>query len=152
MATNKTAIQAKVNEIETGVLNPASTVRDVLKDSEDSILESIYGDSVDEFIGDLSITTASGDFTYNFVFQKVGKLILVSGTYTPLSTLPSGTVIATITDTNWIAQDNAYYTSSTTATGDIIRILIEGNEIKVGNSVFSGEKANIDSLTYNALN
>lgn len=80
MATNKAAIVAKINEIQTGVLNPASRVRDVLKDSTDSILASVYGDSVVETKDTESIlTTNSANLTFVASIYKVGRNVTITG-------------------------------------------------------------------------
>lgn len=152
MATNKIAIQAKINEIESGVLNPASTVRDVLNDSDNSVLASVYSDSITESTIDTLAITSAGDFDYVFTFRKVGGAIFLAGTFTPLSSLSSGSTIATITNSDWFAEDVSFSANSTTATGELIKISVRNDKITIGSSVFSGEKSTINSLTYNSLN
>jgi hypothetical protein len=152
MATNKTKIQAQINTIADGVLNPASTVRNVFGTDSDSILEGVYGSGVNELTsGTLTITTA-GNFDYVLNFQKVGRFISISGVFNPTAVVSNGDVIATITDSDWIAQSNTFNGTAYGQGGEAIRIYINGNQIKVGADLLNAELFAINTLIYNSLN
>jgi hypothetical protein len=152
MATNKTKIQTQINTIADGVLNPASTVRSVFGTDADSILEGVYGSTVSELTsGTLTITTA-GNFSYVLYFQKVGRFISLSGTFTATADVSATGLIATIIDSDWNAQANVFSGTAYKIGGDTIGFTISSNQIRVQNNVFSGEQFFINTLLYNSVN
>ena len=131
---------------------PSTDHRDTMHTNANSIGELVYGSTVSELTsGTLNITTA-GNFDYVLNFQKVGRFISISGNFSANAVVSNGNVIATITDTDWVAQSNTFNGTATGESGETVRFYINGNQIKIGVDLFDGEAFFINTLIYNAVN
>jgi hypothetical protein len=153
MAT-KTSIIAKIREYLS--LNATKTTRaeheEFLYNSADSIVESVYGDPVEENTGGTLAITTPGNFSYNLRFQKMGRAISLSGNFTATDIIAPGDTIATITDTDWIARTIASNGTAHTQAGETIQFYILGNELRIGVTVTAPETFYINTLIYNSEN
>ena len=131
---------------------PSTDHRDTMFGDTNSVGELVYGDTISEATsGTLTITTA-GDFDYTLNFQKVGRFISVSGIFNANQFVSSGDVIATINDSDWIAQSTVFNGTAIGQGGESIRFYISGNEIKIGVDLLDAELFAVNTLIYNALN
>ena len=153
MATNKTAIENKIEDIETGVLNPAQTVREVLKYDDNSFLEALYSDSdSDSHIAETH-TTSNSNFTYDIDFNKVGSDVILTGKFSALASVGSASLVFEVTDTNYISDANIYHSVATKYNNsiDFIPIYIVDGELKISADIILGEKYNF-TITFKSLN
>lgn len=152
--SNKTSIIAKIAENLT--LNATKTTRaeheEFLYNSTDSIVESIYGDPVEEITSGVLAITAPGNFDYNLRFQKIGRGISLSGNFTATDIINPGDTIATITDTDWIARPRVFNGTAYTQGGETVRFYIWGNELRMDVTVLVAETFYINTLIYNSEN
>lgn len=152
MATTKADIQTQINTITDGGLNPAPTVREVFGTDPDSLLEAIYNDSVGDSHVLETYTTSNVNFDYLITIHKVGSDITITGNFLANSSLPSATTIFTVSNTDYQSTTNSYYeTASKFGSTDQMVVFMNTSELKIGNSILSGEKYNF-TIKYKSLN
>jgi hypothetical protein len=131
---------------------PSTDHRDTMHTDANSIGEVVYGDTVSEDTSGVLAITTSGNFDYRLEFQKVGRFISLSGRFVATGVVANGDVIATITDTDWVAQSSTFNGTAYGQGGETIRFYINGNQIKIGVDLVNAESFFINTLIYNAVN
>lgn len=150
--STKTEIQTKINTIETGVLNPAATVRAVLGTDSDSFLENFYGTEISDTNASTNIVTevATGK-NYNLNFTKQGRTVVVDG---KLTNLTGG---LTSINEPWFSITNTEYEQNTTAKfisgvskidGSNIRFVLSAQTFSAIEPMANGEQVEIN-FSYN---
>ena len=152
--STKTEIQTQINTIETGVLNPASTVRAVLGTETDSILENIYATpTTEDSTGTHTITTPNANFSYVATFSKVGRNVSFSGSLFCVTTVSAGGEIFVIDPlvTDFLGDGLAYGVATNINTGEHIEIRMNDSAFETAEVILAGERFRF-SITYRTLN
>lgn len=141
MVTNKTNIQAQINTIADGVLNPASTVRNVFGTDPDSLLEAVYSETLSDDSTTETYTTANANFSYVIDIYKVGSNITITGRFTALATTTAGTIF-TITDLDLESETTTpsyRIAQSAIGTTDTMPLILSNSILSTNDSILSGE-------------
>ncbi|MFK7810191.1 MAG: hypothetical protein AB8F74_20480, partial [Saprospiraceae bacterium] len=131
-----------ITNIQNNLTNNPNVITDVEHEAclfgANSALEVVYGETILEQSSSLDITN-NGDFSYNLYFQKTGRIISVTGVFSATDIVFANGLIATITDSDWVAQANTFNGTAFTQSGETVRFYINGNEIKIGVPVLNAE-------------
>jgi hypothetical protein len=143
--STKTQIQTRINTIETGVLNPAVTVRNVLGTETDSLLENFYGIKTTDNNATTNVFTEDNAVrVYGFAITKIGTRVFVEGTVRNAggSVSLQNVLWFSITNTEYEQQTGfvRYITGHSQSTGEPIKFILTTN-------VF----ASLDSLGINEV-
>lgn len=158
MATNKTAIIAKIQAMLTG--NAGVTSRseheEFLHTDAASIVEAIYGSSVTETHSSGTVTTSNANFNYEVTINKVGSLVTMNGSFTVNGAgggfLPT-TVIFALADSNYTAEANDFFGIAQKRNSDqeSIAIGMDGVNLQLEQVAFGGEQF-FFTINYRTLN
>lgn len=145
----KSEIQTRINTIETGVLNTATTVRAVFGTNEDSLLENFYGLKItDTNASTNAFTESASNKIYSVRIVKQGGVVRVVGTgrNNTGAVIGANAVFFTITNTDYQQQASApeYPISHSAGTGENIRCILTTNSFATFDPVGIGETFNIN--------
>lgn len=151
----KADIQTKINTIDTGGVNTAAELRDVLSTHVNSILEAIYGAVNEEDSGGTHVVTNphNASITYNCHIQKVGRMVTINGTFfNNTGAFLLSPEIFTIDLSEYLQAAGTYYgnTTSTNAQSAEFRIILVGNILKYSGTLSATTKFSF-LLTYNTI-
>lgn len=155
--SNKTSIIAKIQEFLTlnGGLTTRAEHERILFNSDESIVEAFYSDSVIESTissEGTDITIPNANFDYKVKLNKVGSDITISGVIAANATTPSGSTIFEFDNTDYYSQiGNSFGISLNQSTGENIGLEVSNNLFTIKNTVVNGEAFNF-SITYTSLN
>lgn len=145
----KSAIQTQINTIQTGVLNPAIRVREILGDTSTSLLENFYGLKLSDTNASTNVFTENNaGKIYILRIIKQGGVVRVVGTCRNATGAVTGAdeVWFTITNTEYQQQTSApeYPISHSAGTGENIRGILTTNVFASSDPVGIQETFNID--------
>tara|TARA_R110000796_G_scaffold228458_1_gene345640 strand:- start:58 stop:525 length:468 start_codon:yes stop_codon:yes gene_type:complete len=147
--STKAQIQTQINTIQTGVLNTALRVREILGTTTTSFLENFYGlKLLDTNATTNVVTQSSSGLVYSVRVIKQGGAVRVVGTGRNATSAVTGanTVFFTITNTDYLQQTSApeYPISHSAGTGENIRCVLTTNVFATFDPIGVNETFNID--------
>lgn len=131
-------------------LNPSKTTwaqhEEILYDSTDSILESVYSDVITDSDSLELITTKNTDFEYNIRVRKVAGNITLEGSGTVLTNNPF--TLFQISDTNYQGTGRC---TGTDSDGNAIALGMKPTGFQTNDTLLAGQLISF-SITYNSAN
>tara|TARA_R110000803_G_scaffold108393_3_gene176655 strand:+ start:13 stop:480 length:468 start_codon:yes stop_codon:yes gene_type:complete len=151
--STKAQMQTQINTIETGVLNPATTVRAVLGTESSSILENFYGLKLNDTNATTNVLTeVTTNNSYTASIIKQGYSVEIN------LVLRNNTSAIIPANTSWFSISNTDYAQETSSvrsewgfsifTGDAIKFYLTGDVLKNQSIIGIGERVELN-LTYN---
>lgn len=144
----KTNIETKINTIDTGGVNTATEVREVLGTDPNSLLETIYNTVIEDSHTTETITTSNSNFEYSINVNQIGRNITISGTFIALATVGSFVDIFSFQGTDYTSGGKAYHAIAYKQfSEDLMPIRLNANSLQVVNLIVQDEEYRF-TITY----
>lgn len=130
---------------------PSADHRDTMTTDPNSIIELVYGGTVDDDELAQTYTTSNAIFDYKIRIWKVGSDVHISGNFDVNVSIDGGSTVFVVTDTDFLSTTTGVFNFVGMNNTNVLPLLLSDSVLTTRATVFAGESYDF-TIIYKSLN